>query len=143
MSEIPIIGSLDDEGNIDGKPFSDVLSQAMSDAEGSSAYRFDRDRPYNGQPHTDFGERGCTLISGLTMRDVMDCFIAGLLDCCGVDQPDLYRLADRALHENLYDVDLDHIDPGAWWQNMSCRIEKMMGIYPNVPQSSFDEQEKE
>ena len=128
-----IIGSLDNEGNIDGKPFNDVLSQAFSDAEGASAYRGDRDRPYNGQPQTTFGERGQTLISGLTFRDVMDCFAAGLLDCCGVEQPELYEIADKALHENMYEVDLNHIDPGAWWQNMACRIEKRMGIYPNVP----------
>ena len=143
MSDPLVIGTMDDEGNIDGKPFADALSQALSDAEGASAYRSDRGRPYNGQPQTDFGERGRTLVSGLTMRDVMDCFVAGLLDCCGVNQPDLYKLADRALHENLYDVDLTHIDPGAWWQNMSCRIEMMMGIFPNVPKLSFDPEKED
>lgn len=133
-----VIGSLDDEGNIDGKPLSEALGQAFSDAEGASAYRYDRDRPYNGQPQTTFGERGRTLVTGLTFRDVMDCFVAGLLDCCGVDQPELYEVADRALHENMYEVDLDHIDPGAWWQNMAVRMEKMMGTYPNVPKLEED-----
>ena len=133
MAEIPIIGPIDDDGNIKGRPFNEVLSQAFSDAEGSSALRWDRERPYNGQPQTDFGERGRTLVEGLTFRDIMDCFVAGLLDCCGVDQPKLYEIADKALHEDMYEVNLADIDPGAWWQNMSCRMEKMMGIYPNVP----------
>lgn len=137
-----ILGTLDEDGNIDGKPLGEALSQAFSDAEGASAYRGDRERPYNGQPQTTFGERGQTLVDGLTFRDVMDCFVAGLLDCCGVDQPELYEVADMALHENMYEVDLNNIDPGAWWQNMACRIEKMMGIYPNVPPLTYQESEE-
>lgn len=132
------IGQLDEDGNVDGMPFGDWLSQAITDSEGASAYNNQRDRPYNGQPQTTFGERGRTLVEGLTMRDVMDCFIGGVLDCCGVDQPELYAIADQAVMADIYDVDLGHLDPGAWWQNMACRIEKMMGIYPNVGKLEFE-----
>jgi hypothetical protein len=38
-----------------------------------------RDRPYDGQPHTDQGERGKTLVNGLTIRDVIDCVVMGFL----------------------------------------------------------------
>jgi len=132
MNDIPI-GTLDENGNIDGVPFNPFMSAALKDIQGSSAYSWDRNRPYNGQPHTNNGERGKALVAGLTMRDVVDCFVAGLLDCCGVDQPELYAQADRPIHDLMYRVDLSKIDPGAWGQNMICRIEKMMGIYPNVP----------
>ena len=129
MSDIPI-GNMDENGKVDGQSFLDWMSRAQDDIAGASAYRWDRERPYNGQAHTDFGNRGQTLVAGLTFRDVMDCFISGLLDCC--DQPELHAIADRAVWENLYDVDLSKVDPGAWWQNTAIRMEKMMGIYPNV-----------
>ena len=132
MSDTPI-GTMDEDESVDGQPFADWLGGAMDEDEGSSAYRWDRERPYNGQPHTNSGERGETLVTDLTMRDIGDCFAQGLLDCCGVDQPDLYERADRALNHDMYEVDLSQIDPGAWLQNTLCRVEKMMGIYPNVP----------
>lgn len=39
----------------------------------------DRSRPYDGQPHTSQGKRGMTLVSGLTIRDVLDCAVIGFL----------------------------------------------------------------
>jgi len=135
-------GTIDENGNIDGRPFADWFADAENTIAGASAYQWDRDRPYNGQAHTNFGERGRTEVKGLTFRDVMDCFIAGLLNCCATDQPELYELADKALWNDLYKVDLNNIDPGAWWQNMSCCMEKMMGIYPNVPNLHIIEESK-
>lgn len=97
----------------------------------------ERDRPYSGQMQTVGGERGKQLVSGLTMRDIADCYVMGVLDSsshlnlgCYYDRcqegawewNDLYRLED-----------LNQLDPIAIPQNMCCRIEKMMGIYPNVP----------
>ena len=38
----------------------------------SLAARLDRDRPYDGQIHTDEGERGRQEVSGVTMRDLVD-----------------------------------------------------------------------
>lgn len=97
-----------------------------------------RDRPYNGQPHTYEGERGKTLVEGLTMRDVCDCMAIGLLDASGI--PELQDAADRGVwtYNDLYK--LEDFDPVAAIQNMACRIEMMMGIFPNVPKLVFEDE---
>lgn len=45
----------------------------------ASDYRNDRERPYNGQAHTDEGERGKQMVSGLSMRDLKDCLVKAML----------------------------------------------------------------
>ncbi len=101
----------------------------------SSDYRNDRERPYNGQSWTDEGERGKTLIFGLTMRDMQDCFVMGCLACCGVDQPELYqKLKDKTWRvSDLRKIDDSKLDLLAVAQNMLCEVERMMGIFPNLP----------
>ena len=139
MNDVPM-GTIDEDGKIDGVPFDDFLKNAMAECEGSSAVAYGRERPYNGQPHTPFGIRGAAEVKGLTFRDVMDCFVGGLLECCHETDPELYELKDQALHEYLYKVkDLNAIDPGAWVRNALVRMEKMMGIYPNVPKLESNE----
>ena len=123
IRKYPRVNGFDENGNI-----SNGLKFAVWSTGGSSDYRNDRERPYNGQPHTDHGERGKTLVDGLTMRDVMDCFVMGVLAADGrSDEVDagVWRYGDVY---NVGDIDLI-----AAAQNMSCYIEKMMGIYPNVP----------
>jgi hypothetical protein len=101
-----------------------------------------RQRPYAGQPHTDFGERGKTLVSGLTMRDICDCFVRGFIMAGNhVYDPALYEEAQKGERgridaNDLFGVDIDSIDPVAIMQNMMCEVEKMMGIFPNVPKLS-------
>jgi hypothetical protein len=92
-----------------------------------------RDRPYTGQPHTDFGERGKTLVTGLTMRDISDCIAMGLLESSS--NPALHDTVHHGTWEynDIYAIDLADIDPGAAIQNALCNVEKMMGIYPNLP----------
>lgn len=95
-----------------------------------------RNRPYDGQIHTVYGKRGNTYAQGLTMRDIVDCFVLGILDCLALDDPDLYDKAQKGNweYEDLYKIkDMNKIDPIAAAQNMCCHMEKMMGIYPNVP----------
>jgi hypothetical protein len=116
----------------DEEEMAERLKNAFKDVQGSSAYSWSRNRPYNGQPHTDNGKRGATILEGITMRDIVDCFVGGALDCCGIEQPELYALRDRPIHDLVYKIDFSHIDPMAHAKNMLCRIEKMMGIYPNV-----------
>lgn len=84
-----------------------------------------RDRPYNGQPHTADGTRGSTEVKGLTMRDVRDCFIRGCFEAS--------VLPREKWPKTIYDLPWDEMDPMAVSQNMLCEMEKMMGIYPNVP----------
>lgn len=57
----------------------DKLSFALWSMGGSSDYRNDRERPYNGQSWTDEGKRGKTEVKGLTMRDIRDCLIKAML----------------------------------------------------------------
>lgn len=108
--------------------FMKTLKWVMLEMQGSSAYSLDRNRPYDGQSHTDSGKRGETLVSGLTMRDVSDCIVLGFLSCAGMDE------RECPLHDDIYSIpDLNELDPGAIIQNAMCNVEKMMGIYPNVP----------
>jgi hypothetical protein len=110
----------------EGEEFNKMMKWAMAEIQGSSAYSLERDRPYDGQPHTDQGERGKQLVAGLTMRDVADCMVLGFLDAAGIER-------ERPIRDDIYTIDLPDIDPGAVIQNALCHIEKMMGIYPNVP----------
>ena len=109
--------------------FIDKLNFALSSTGGSSDYDNSRERPYNGQPHTDQGERGKTLVKGLTMRDIIDCFVMGYLDATSRGE-----LVDSGKwrYRNVYD-EAEEPDPIAISQNMMCHVEKMMGIYPNIP----------
>ena len=106
--------------------FNTILKWTFADAQGSTAYSMDRDRPYDGQSHTGSGQRGKTLVGGLTMRDVADCIVKGFLACGGIDR-------ERPIYDDVYSIDLSDIDPIAVVQNAMWEIEKMMGIYPNLP----------
>lgn len=131
----------------------------------SSDYRNDRERPYNGQSHTDDGERGKTIVEGLTMRDIRDCLIKAMLisspsnkylnedfsKCWDFSQepikPTQYLLdhqnesdfiynkvkLDTWRPQDVYKINWENIDPLAICSNLTVEIEKMMGIYPNVP----------
>ncbi len=96
-----------------------------------------RDRPYGGQVHTDTGLRGMTEIEGITFRDLRDCFIRGLLRAASHVVPEKYEEAckgeDADLDSNdVYYFNLNKLDPMAIFNNVSCEVEKLMGIYPNI-----------
>lgn len=118
--------------------FAQVWDQIEHDL-GFNEHNMRRDRPYNGQPQTISGERGAAEIRGVTFRDMRDCFIrAVLLSSHGISPAGLYDEATKgeaaAICENdLYGWDLNKLDPMAVAQNLACEIEKLMGIYPNVP----------
>lgn len=88
------------------------------------------DRPYDGQPHTDTGERGAVEVKGLTFRDLRDCYVRACFRSSG--------LGPEQWPGTLYDLPWSDIDPLAVFQNLSCEIEKVMGIYPNVANSGFN-----
>ena len=97
-----------------------------------------RDRPYDEQPHTDYGERGKTFVEGLTMRDVQDCFVRAVLLSSAHLVPKKYEEATKGetaelTHADMYGFNLDEVSPGAIGQNLTCEIERMMGIFPNRP----------
>jgi len=84
----------------------------------------DRQRPYNGQAWTDEGERGKQGVYGVTMRDIRDCFVRA---CYDSDPSQKYP-------KSIYDLDWGSIDIMAVQQNLTCWIERYMGIFPNLPE---------
>lgn len=116
----------------------------IEDELGFNEHNMKRDRPYNGQAHTCNGIRGSTEIKGITFRDLRDCFIRAIILSTGAEtigdknMRPLYEQANRGedavLCENdLYGWDLNFLDPMAIQQNLSCEVERAMGIFPNVP----------
>lgn len=115
----------------------------------------DPNRPYNGQSHTHHGVRGQAEVKGLTMRDIRDCFIRAFIishsyyvydeikrECTLIRQEPNATLIDEAnkgIHAKINDNDIYNlvgdIDPIAVSQNLTCEIEKMMGIFPNLPKT--------
>ena len=117
---------------------------------GWNDHNMQRDRPYGGQPHTCTGQRGATEIQGITFRDLRDCYIRAVLLSTGgamIDGVNLHfayeeacKGQDAVLSENdLYGFNIDKLDPMAIVQNLCCEVEKIMGIYPNVPELYFSE----
>lgn len=110
--------------------FMDLLGDAISKTEGESAFRSDPHRPYDGQPHTLFGERGRLVVKGLTVRDIADCFFRALLFSADPDDP--HRKTIEAIkryeyvHTDVYKIDASHIDFVAVAQNMVVEIERAM-----------------
>jgi len=111
----------------------DILDD-FDDSQGLNDYLW-RNRPYKGQPHTSGGERGKTEVRGITFRDLQDAFVLAAFDAgnnqLNPEQKERWR-KDRMTENEIYLLDLNKISPIAWAQNMSCRVEKMMGIYPNI-----------
>lgn len=133
----------------DSDDFAEQFAFELWSVGGSSDYDNSRERPYNGQPHTDHGERGKVEVRGLTMRDVADCIVQGFLQSSGnlhLQKKAFERTrefigtehADNGTwrYSDLYKIDLGGIDPQAVIQNAMCQIEHYMGIYPNVPESA-------
>lgn len=108
-----------------------------------------RDRPYYGQPHTCTGKRGATEIKGITFRDLRDAYIRAVFLSAHHQTPHLYEQANNGenamiAESYLYTLNWNDLDPMAIQQNLSCEIEKLMGIYPNVeetPPAKADEKD--
>lgn len=101
-----------------------------------------------GQPHTDTGERGRTEVKGVTFRDLRDCYVRAYCLAMGAAHPNNMPYYDEAMKgENavLCEQDIYSLkgepDPIAVFQNFSCEVEKLMGIYPNVPKLVFMKKE--
>lgn len=105
-----------------------------------------RTRQFNGQPHTDLGERGALVLNGINLRDIKDCYIRAFIaahptiDENGKDiEPNatLYKEALKGQHAMLNSNALFKLvgepDPLAVCQNLNCEIEKLMGVFPNLP----------
>lgn len=108
--------------------FLDRLYKALEEVTSSNYVQtLFRDRAYDGQPWTADGERGRTEVKGITMRDVRDCYIRGCYESSGLPR--------EQWPKSIYELPWDDMDPMAVSQNILCEIEKMMGIFPNVPKT--------
>jgi hypothetical protein len=109
----------------------------------------DINRPFTGQPHTDQGERGKTEVRGLRFRDLADCIAKAWIDAAGhtVEGKIEKELRDRAEdgtlnYNDLYRLQCGNIDPVALIQCVCVRVEKIMGIYPNVPPLTYESEKQ-
>lgn len=155
--------------DLDSSDFMEQLNFEMWSTQSSSDTRNDRNRPYDGQSHTDDGVRGQQIVSGLTMRDIKDCLIMAMIESAPCDKmmeegefmkcwdfsecksggkakPTQYLLdhidePDYIMHkvelgiwrpQDIYKINWGDIVPLAIVKNLTCNIEKMMGIFPNV-----------
>jgi hypothetical protein len=108
-----------------------------------------RGRPYDGQPHTDTGIRGKTEVKGVTFRDLRDCYLRAYCQSFGADvEPNntLYFEAQKGeaaciCENDIFGLEGD-VDPIAVFQNFACEVEKLMGIFPNLPEEECDEVRK-
>lgn len=106
--------------------FIERLEQAVEDMSQSNyAQTLLRDRPYDGQPWTDLGERGKQEIKGITMRDLRDCYIRACYLSSG--------LSTEQYPKSVYELPWDDMSPIAIAQNLTCEVERVMGIFPNLP----------
>lgn len=133
-------------------PFETIMEAVAHDL-GWHDHNMSRDRPYNGQAHTDTGTRGAQLIHGVTMRDLRDCFIrAFILSHAHYKDGSLELLQPNAtlreeankgplavICENDVYTLKGGIDPIAVVQNLTCEVERIMGIYPNIPKALYEQ----
>lgn len=111
----------------------DDLQRIIREVSGSEEI-ISRDRPYTGQPHTITGEEfGATPVTGLTIRDICDCVVKGLL-LASTDSR-LYNkvLEGKCCYEDVYSMPGD-FDPIAAIQNAASEIRSMM----DEPQTPID-----
>ena len=94
-----------------------------------------RDRPYAGQPHTNTGKKGQQELVGLTMRDVYDCILLGMVKAapeessqdhfgndghCSIEdceRPYCKYMRGELEHDDVYKLSFKGIDPVAIAQN--------------------------
>ena len=88
------------------------------------------------RPGTDMRE--ATEIKGITFRDLRDCFIRAICLSASHLSPVRYEEALKGekahLCENdIYAFDYNKLGILAISQNLSCEVERLMGIFPNIP----------
>lgn len=115
-------------------PIMQAIEQAFDDL-GFNDHNMERSRPYTGQPHTDTGERGRTEVKGVTFRDLRDCYLRAV--CLSSGPTNMYHEARKGERAAICEQDIyplwNQVDPMAVFQNFACEVERIMGIFPNVP----------
>lgn len=85
------------------------------------------------QPQTIGGKRGNYVISGITMRQLAECTLRGMLDAgTEYNKTETENLSYDHLIDLIHEVEwYDNFDPIAIIQCAGCHVEKVLGIYPN------------
>ena len=126
------MGFYDESGEHIGDTLEELLEHAFPESYQRGMLRA---RPYDGQPHTDHGERGKALSSGRAFEDLRDGFVRAV--CLSSGPSKLYEEAlkgENALLSESAVYECEDLDLIAVAQNLSCEMERLMGIYPNVPE---------
>lgn len=113
---------------------------------GLSDHTTDPNRPFTGQPHTVNGIRGKAEVRGIRFRDLADCVMKAWIDAASHTIEDeakkeelRRRTEDGTLNYNdVYEIQCGEVDPVALMQNVICRVEKAMRIFPNTPRLDGD-----
>ncbi len=117
--------------------FNTEMNFALKEIQGSTGFSLDRNRDYDGQPHTDSGTRGKTEVKGLTMRDVSDCIVLAFLDSAGFMGLEI----KNPIHDDIYKIDLEKIDlrPGNYTFTIAVmtpgahnRLARISGVAPFI-----------
>jgi hypothetical protein len=142
MSDMPTFEMPENE-----EEFSQLWEEAQN-VLGCNDMNMNRDRPYSGQPHTDLGVRGSHEIKGITFRDLRDCFVRAVVLSTPnaiVGGEDLVIEAEKGPAASICSNDLyrleEDIDIMALCQNLVCEVERIMGIFPNVPPLKFESED--
>jgi len=124
-----------EDKNSNKKDFNEILKDVMHDP----------------QPHTMLGIRGQQEIK-LKKIHIAECFLRGMLeggtyynlDKNGklTNRIDVEKLEYHHLIDIIYEVEwMKDFDPVAIIQCAGCHLEKVLGIYPNVPKLNTDNTE--
>jgi len=105
-----------------------------------SDHSTDPGRPFTGQPWTINGNRGKTEVKGIRFRDLADCIVKAWIDSAvhTIEDESLLdelsrRSEDGTLNYNdVFKLEGGDVDPLALMQDVCCRVEKAMGIFPNI-----------
>lgn len=117
-------------------------NKVVSILSGTDQNPLSRYRNYGGQHQTFQGSRGGLQVKGLTTRDISDCIVRSFLKCSrdqlvemsSEEEHDRKMSRDEYEYNTLYKLDLNKLDPIAVLQNTVCEIEKMMDVYPYLPE---------
>ena len=113
------------------------LKSIIEEVTGYHLVGMHRQRPYDGQPWTCNGQRGEAEVKGITFRDLQDCYIRAIFMSASHIAPELYEESLKGelaaiCPDDVYRLDFNQLDPIAIAQNLSCEVERIMNIFPNI-----------
>ena len=86
--------------------------------------------------------RSAYIVNGITMRQIGECVLRGLIDGGCTDYHTKYNIRTEELdlhhlYHIVYKLKFGDFDPVAVMQNVECHIERVLGIFPNLLDGNF------